>query len=125
VNPIVADEFGEVQFLNDHMHAQITYHRVDEQYVDDMCGLFFETRIDYGNMVSVILDEELKVDVATVAARYETVGAAHEEVCDLVAVDDQEEDKVIEKFLLIGVALICYLLLCLLVNILIFGLSKC
>jgi len=100
VNPTVADEFGEVQFVNDHMHAQITHDRVDEHYVNDMCGFFFEIGIDCGNMVSVIFDEELKVDVATVAERYETFGTAHEVVCDLVAVDDQEEDKVIEIFLM-------------------------
>ena len=45
VNPTVADEFGEVQFVNDHMHAQITHHRVDEHYVDDMCDFFLKQRL--------------------------------------------------------------------------------
>ena len=40
---------------------------MDKHYVDVMCGFFFEIGIDYGNMVSAMFDEELKVEVATVA----------------------------------------------------------
>ena len=64
-NPIVADGFGEVEIVNEieneHMHARISHHSVDENYVDDVCGFFFERRIDCGNMVSTMFDEELKV----------------------------------------------------------------
>ena len=38
-----------------------------------MCRFLFETRIDYGNMVSAMFDEKLKVEVAIVAASYEAV----------------------------------------------------
>ena len=40
---------------------------MDENYVDEIFGLFFETRIDCGNMESVMFDEELKVEATTVA----------------------------------------------------------
>ena len=63
-----------------------------------MCGFFFETGIDCGNMASTMFDETLKVDVATVAARYEAVGTAHEAVSHLASVHDQEQYKVIEEF---------------------------
>ena len=43
------------------MHAKIYHHKVDENYVDEICGIFFETRIDCGNMESAMFDEELKV----------------------------------------------------------------
>jgi len=42
----------------------------------------------------------LKVEAAIVATRYEVVGTAHEAVCNLAAVDDKEQDKVIEEFLM-------------------------
>lgn len=45
------------------MHAHISQHRVDVHYVNDICGIFFETMIDSGNMVSAMFDEELKVEV--------------------------------------------------------------
>ena len=79
------------------MHARISHHRVDEHYVDDMCGLFLETRIDYGNMVSTMFDDALKVEVAFVATKYEEFGTAHEVVHGLATINDQEEDKVIEE----------------------------
>ena len=62
------DEFGEVEIVNEHMHAQIYHHKVDENDVDEICGLFFETRIDRGNMESAMFDEELKVEATIVAA---------------------------------------------------------
>jgi len=75
VNLAVADGFGEVEIINQihnkYMHAQISHHSVDENYVDDMCALFFEAKNDYsGNMVSGMFDETLKVEVTIVAARY-------------------------------------------------------
>jgi len=82
VNPFVVDEFGEVRIVNQHLHAQISHHRVDEHYVDDMCGFFFETRIDCGNMVSTKFDEELKVEAATIATSYEAVGTPDEVGCE-------------------------------------------
>lgn len=104
MNLEAVDKFGKdeifAEIFNEHMHARISHHRVDDHYVDDMCGLFFETRIDYGNMVSVMFDEALKVEVAFVAARYETIEIAHEAVHDLATTNDQEEDKVIEDFLM-------------------------
>jgi len=57
VNLVVVDEFGEVGIVNEHFHAQISHHRVDEHYVYDMHGFFFETRIDCGNMVSSVFYE--------------------------------------------------------------------
>jgi len=83
VNLVAADGFGEV-----------------EHYVDHMCGFFFETRIDCGNMVSIMFDEALKGDATIVAARYEAVGTAHETICHLATIDGQEQDKVIEEFLM-------------------------
>ena len=44
INPTTNDEFGEVEIVNEHMHAQIYNHKVDENYVDEICGLFFEIR---------------------------------------------------------------------------------
>ena len=41
---------------------------MDENYVDEIFGFFFETRIDCGNMESAMFDEELKVEATTVAA---------------------------------------------------------
>lgn len=100
VNPVTTDGFGEVEIVNEHMHGQISHRSVDEHYVDDMCGFFFEIEIDCGNMVNTMLDETLKVEVTTIAARHEAVGTIHEGVCHLAVVDDQEEDKVIEDFLM-------------------------
>ena len=71
---------------------------MNEHYIDDMCGFFFETGIDCNNMVSTMFDKKLKVEAETVAARYEAIGTAHEVVCYLVVADDQEHDKVIEEF---------------------------
>lgn len=34
VKPTTTDEFGEVEFVNEHMHALITDQRVNETYVD-------------------------------------------------------------------------------------------
>ena len=68
MNPKTNDEFGEVEIINEHKHAQINDHRVDENYFDEICGLFFETRIDCGNMESAMFDEELKVETTIVAA---------------------------------------------------------
>ena len=46
-----------------------------------------------------MFDEKLKVEVVTVATSYEEkVGIAHEVVCDLATIDDQEEDIVIQEF---------------------------
>jgi len=62
VNPGTADGFGEVEIVNEidneHMHARISHHSVDEHYVDDMFGLFFETWIDCGNMVSAMFEKK-------------------------------------------------------------------
>lgn len=63
---------------------------MDEHYVNVMCGFFFETKTDCGNMVSTIFYETLKVEAATIAARYELVGTAQEVVCHLPVVDDQD-----------------------------------
>ena len=102
VNPAATNGFGEAEIVNEieneHMHARISHHGVDELYVDDMCGLFFETWIDCDNMVSTMFDETLKVEATTVVARYEAVGIAHEGVCHLARVYDQEHGKVIEEF---------------------------
>jgi len=49
-------------------------------------------------MIREMLDKELKVEVAIVTAIYEVVRTAHEALCYLAAVDDQEHDKVIEEF---------------------------
>jgi len=57
VNLAIADEFGEVEIVNEHMHPQISHHRVDEPYVNDTYGIFFETWIDLGNMESAMFDE--------------------------------------------------------------------
>ena len=83
------------------MHARTSHHSVDEHYVNDMCGFFFETWMDCDNMVSAMFDETLKDEVAIVAARYEAVGTAHGIIGDPAVVDDQEQDKVIEEFLVI------------------------
>ena len=49
VNPATTDGFGEVEIVNkienEHMHARISHHSVDENYIDDMCVLFFEIKI--------------------------------------------------------------------------------
>jgi len=50
-----------------------------------MCDFFFEKEIDCGNTVRA-----MKVEDAIVASRYEAIGTAHEEICHLVVVDDQE-----------------------------------
>lgn len=61
VNLAAIDEFGEVEIVNEignqHMHARISHHSVDEHYIDDMCGFFFEIGIDCGNMVNEMFDE--------------------------------------------------------------------
>lgn len=99
MNPIVGDEFGQVEIVNERMHASISHHRVDENYVDDTCGLFFEMGIDYVNMENVVFAEELEVEVVTVTTSSETkVGTSHEVARDLAATNDQEHDKVIEEF---------------------------
>lgn len=91
----------KLKFVNEHMHTRISHHRVDENYVDDICGIFFETWTEFGNMESAMFDEESKVEVVTIAASYEAkFGTTHEAVHDLVAIDDQEEDKVIQEFLM-------------------------
>ena len=100
VNPSRASEFGKAEIGNEHMHARISYHSVDAHYFDVMCGFIFETRIYYGNIVHFVFDEALKVEVAFVAARYEIVETAHKAVHDLAAANEQEEDKVIEEFLM-------------------------
>lgn len=33
VNPATTDEYGEIEIINQHMHAQISHNRVDENYV--------------------------------------------------------------------------------------------
>ena len=103
-NPIIADGFGEVEIVNEidneHMHARISHHSVDEHYVEDMCGLFFETRIDCANMISVTFYETLNVEATTIVARYAVIGTAHEEVCHITIVVDQEYDKVIGYLLM-------------------------
>jgi len=48
------------------MPTRISQHRVDEHYVNDMRGFFFEIGIDCGSMVSIMLDEELKVEASNV-----------------------------------------------------------
>jgi len=63
-----------------------------------MCGFFFEIGIDCGNMVCTMFDEALKGEAAILVERYEAIGIAHEAVCHLAAVDDQEHGKVIEEF---------------------------
>jgi len=74
MNPTTNDEFGEVENFNEHMHALIYNHKVDENYVDEICGLFFETRIDCGNMESAMFDEELKVEATIVVASCNSPG---------------------------------------------------
>jgi len=100
MNLTTTNGFGEVEIVNEieneYMNARISHHSVDENYVDDMRGFFFETGIDCGNIVSAMFDEELKVEAAFVAAIYEAVGTAHETVFHLAVADDQEYDKVIE-----------------------------
>lgn len=34
VNPTATNEFGEVEIVNEHIHARITHHRMSENYVD-------------------------------------------------------------------------------------------
>lgn len=63
-----------------------------------MCGFVFEIGIDCSYMVSAMFDEELKVEVPTVAARCEAVRIAHETICDAATTDDQEEDIMIKEF---------------------------
>lgn len=100
MNPTTTGEFGEVENVNENMCARISHHRVDENYVSDS-GLFFKTRTGCANMEGAMFDEELKVEVANVATSYEEkVWILNEVVCDLVAVDDQEEDKVIQEVLM-------------------------
>ena len=45
MNPTTADGFGEVEIVNEidneNKHAQISHNSVDENYVDDMCAIFF------------------------------------------------------------------------------------
>jgi len=43
VQPTTIDGFGEVEIVNEHMHARISHHSVDEHYADDMCVFFYET----------------------------------------------------------------------------------
>ena len=95
VNPTTTYEFG---IVNEHMHAWITHHRVDEHYVDDMCGFIFEIGIDCGNMVSAMFDEEMKAKASIVEESYEVIGTTHEVVHDLAVANCQEKDKVIEVF---------------------------
>jgi len=103
VNPIAVDVLGEVEIFNEinneHIHAWISHHSVDENHVD-MCGFLLEIGIDSGNMVSEMFDETLKVEAATLSPRYEVVVSVHEAVCHLETVDDQEKYKVIEEFLM-------------------------
>ena len=60
VDPTATHGFGKLEIVNEidneHMHARISHHSVDEHYIDDMCGLFFETEIDCDNMVSAMFD---------------------------------------------------------------------
>jgi len=49
-------------------------------------------------MVSAMFDEEFKVEAANVKTIYAMVGTTHEAICDLAAMNDQEEDKVLEYF---------------------------
>jgi len=49
-------------------------------------------------MVSTIFDETLKAEAVTIVARYDVVGIVHEAICHLAAINDQEQDKVIEEF---------------------------
>ena len=51
-------------------------------------------------MVSAMFDEVLKVEATFVAARYARVETTHETVHDLEATNGQEDDKVIEDFLM-------------------------
>lgn len=57
VNPPETNKFGKAEIVNEHMHSQISHHMVDEHYINDICVIFFETRIDHGNMVNVMLGE--------------------------------------------------------------------
>lgn len=77
---ITNNEFGEVESFNDHMHAQISHHRVDENYVDEICGLFFEIGTNCGNIRSAMFDEELKVESMTIVASYEAIVRIYHEV---------------------------------------------
>lgn len=79
VNLAEVNEFGEVEIFNVHMHAQISQHRVDENYVNDICGIFFETGTSLENIESAMYDEELKVEVPIIPTIYEAkVGTTHE-----------------------------------------------
>lgn len=96
VNPSVADEFYEVEIVNEPVHAWISYCRVYKNYVDDICDLIFETWTNCGNMENAVFNEELNVkDAISVTSYEEKVGISHELVCNLATIDDQEEDKVI------------------------------
>ena len=88
VNPITVDEFGEVEIVNEHMHVEISHHKVDGNYVDQICGPFFEIRTDCGSMESAMFYEESKVEAITVAITYEEIVViSHEVVCDLATID--------------------------------------
>lgn len=89
MNPTTNDEFGNVEIVNENMYAQISHHRVDENYVDEICGLFFEKRTNCGNMECAMFDKQLKVEANVVATSYEAiVGISHETMHDLVVIDD-------------------------------------
>ena len=34
LNSVIANDFGEFEIVNEHMHAWVSHHRVDENYVD-------------------------------------------------------------------------------------------
>ena len=74
MNPTTNDEFGEVKFVNEHMHAHIYNCEVDENNVHEIFGLFFKTRINCGNMENAMFDEELKVEATTVATSCNNTG---------------------------------------------------
>lgn len=50
VSWVVTNEFGEVEIVNEHMHASISHHTVEENYVNENYGLIFEIGIDRGHM---------------------------------------------------------------------------
>jgi len=71
------------------MHAQISHHRVDENYVDEMCGLFFEEKIQCGNMECSMFYEEVKAEaIIIIVIKESIVRIYHEAVCDLATIND-------------------------------------
>ena len=84
VNSMTTNESGDIGIVNEHLHAHISHHRMDKNYVDDISSIFIEIGTNCGNIESEMLEEEFKVEVSIVTTSYEEkVGTSHEVMHEL------------------------------------------